>query len=103
MAALPHSKPKTTANYSEHLRRDPLAEAAIKRIHDGQCAQNVPLSKQRDTPLAKKPIKTTVNSTNLSVRINKIKLLQLKTYFQIKFNFIIILVSTCDLRQHNCK
>ena len=52
MAALSHSEPKTTARYTEKVRRTHLAEAAINRIHKAQNTKNVPPPEKRGTPSA---------------------------------------------------
>jgi len=58
MAALSHSEPKTTARYTEEVRRTHLTESAIKRIHGAEKAKSVPPTKNRGTPLTEKSVKT---------------------------------------------
>ena len=59
MAALSHSEPKTTARYTEKVRRMHLAESAINRIHTAQNVKSVPPHEKHGTPLAKSQRKTT--------------------------------------------
>ena len=53
MAALSHSEPKTSATYTKNVRRNALAEQAIKRIHDAQNNESVPPPKKRGTRFEK--------------------------------------------------
>lgn len=55
MAAVSHSEPKTTARYTEKVRRTHLAEVAINRIHEAPKAKSAPPPEKRGTPLAKRP------------------------------------------------